>query len=327
MTTQATISPTTIALYGDKFRRIRHRVAFLAGVESDESVSPLAIVRYLVESKPNWAKRTWTLYRCAVRFNLRQAAAYADESELGAYSQALNVLDSETQEQAKRKGSATSSKKAKKLSQNDVSTLIDYVRAQKGQRLAIQACAFVIAALATGLRPSEWPGAKLSQEPDGTWLLTVRNAKATNGRGNGSSRTLRLIDVSAQELVAIEGMTLIAAVTDQEPGGYPGWQKRLRHYLYRAARAALGRRANYPSLYTFRHQFAANAKANHSREEVAAMMGHGSAATAGRNYAKRRQAGGAIRVAPVASEVGTVRSPRSAIYNPDRKHATGFGTE
>lgn len=315
MTPQATnASAATLKLYGDTFRSIRHRAAAHLGVADEDSVSPMAIVRYLVEGKPNWAKRTWILYRCATRCGLRQAASSADECEQAAYTHALDALELETQSQAKRKGSATSSKKSKKVSREDIDRLIGHLRKQKSRRLAIQTFAFISATLITGLRPSEWRGSELDQEPDGTWRLRVRNAKATNGRGNGSTRTLRLLDVTDNDLMVIRGMTAIAAAVDLEPGGYAAWQARLRHYLYRATRSALGKRANYPSLYTFRHQFAADAKASRSREEVAALMGHSSAATAGRNYAKRRQAGGSIRVAADPVQVRTVRNPESAVY-------------
>ncbi|MCA8451381.1 hypothetical protein, partial [Burkholderia vietnamiensis] len=73
--------------------------------------------------------------------------------------------------------------------------------------------------------------------------------------------------------------------------------------------ACFGSRKTYPTLYSARHQFAADAKSSGwTQAEVAALLGHASDDTAARHYARARSGQSAIRVAPVGQEIQTVRA-------------------
>lgn len=323
--TSATTSRTaaTESQYANIFQRIRRRVEFLEGTQIQESDLPMRIVRHLIEEMPNWSKTTWTLYRCAVRFGFECALSDPTmTSPQSAYEEALKALNEQTQTHARRRGASTSALKARTISPGDLNKLRGYLfDHRKRQPLALQLIAFILASSATGLRPSEWANTELLEDAEGVARLRVKNAKTGHGRGNGSHRTLLLNGLDQIQLGCVRAMVAIAHHHNEQPDGYPAWQTRLRHYLARSSRAALGKRRQYPSLYTFRHQFAANAKATFSQEGVAALMGHASASTAGRNYAKRRQAKGGVGVTPLPAEVRTVRTPDSALFKLIRQNA------
>ena len=306
----------TESQYSKIFQRIERRVALLEDSQIRHSDLPIRIVRYLIQKKPGWSKRTWTLYRCSVRFGFEQALDDPERTfPRSTYEKALSELNQQTQVHARRRGTSTSALKTKTITQDDLDKLRSYLFEHRTQPLAPQLWAYALAATATGLRPSEWEGAELLEDVDGTPpCLRVRNAKAGHGRANGEYRTLQLQGLDQVEMRCVKGMIVFARYASNAPGGYPAWQRRLRHYFARSIRAALGKRQHYPSLYTFRHQFAANAKAVFSQEEVAALMGHASAATAGRNYAKKRQAKSPIGVAPLPAEVRRVRMPTNSSF-------------
>ncbi|TAM50789.1 MAG: site-specific integrase [Nevskiaceae bacterium] len=138
-----------------------------------------------------------------------------------------------------------------------------------------------------GLRPCEYETAIFSTAEDGTGTVTVHNAKATNGRGNGRSRTLVM---PAEH----------RAVTEACQDFFSQLQARMRNgesfkHIYLAASTTLRRAVKHaklkgksPTLYTFRHQFAANLRRSHrDLDEIAALMGHLSDQTNLKYYGSR----------------------------------------
>src|SRR5260363_7481 len=128
---------------------------------------------------------------------------------------------------------------------------------------------WLAAAAVTGLRPCEWRTAQLNE--DATQLI-VQNAKATNGRANGASRTIAIRPEDAASIQAH-----LASIHELLARGYP-----FAHIhqccsiaLNRACKALWGTDpAKRYALYSARHQFAANAKATTSQQEVARLLGH-----------------------------------------------------
>jgi integrase len=156
-----------------------------------------------------------------------------------------------------------------------------------------------------GLRPIEWPGAWLegSQESQ---VLRVSNAKNSNGRTHGPSRTLILGGLSEQEREVIEHLLEAVSQADRDWSSIYSGSRKL---LHRITRRIWPRRRRYPTLYSARHQFAADAKAaGLSRAEVAALMGHGTDRTAGEHYGRGSSGNGGFRIAAVQAEVERVRA-------------------
>lgn len=302
------ISPKTETIYATKFEGLRRQTAHAIGAQIETSVAPIQVVEFLIARKPTLAKRSWRLYKAALVHQFQVAREHApDQASQQEVDYALQILSAQTQEGALSKSNRTSAKKAKRLKAADFQQLLDWIQAHEDKHIRARALrTWCVATAPVGLRPSEWDAAKREQTADGIPLLVVQNAKATNGRGNGAARTLDLSGCTPDQLDAIDELLELVEGYRQD-GGFEAFQHRVSGYLYWASRAALGKRDKYPSLYTFRHQFSANAKSHLLHPEVAALMGHASDATATRNYAQSRLANGEVMVRPVQAEVAHVR--------------------
>jgi integrase len=190
--------------------------------------------------------------------------------------------------------------RAFRLSLADLQRLLDELRA-RGER-GSEASDWYMSTVLTGLRPCEWRSAELVGDS-----LCVSNAKSTNGRAFGPTRT---IDVSG--LLGFERECLIrhlAALEGQrdEPA-FARKYKAVRTVIRDAGQRLWPKRLHRPSLYTARHQFAAGAKTTWPPAEVAALMGHASTRSAPAYYAPARSAVGGVRVRPSDADVRAVKA-------------------
>lgn len=163
----------------------------------------------------------------------------------------------------------------------------------------------MIAGVAFGLRPQEWFDAEIVADGDGTRLI-VRNAKHTNNRGHGEQRTLWIdaavhrhsLEAAAELVQLLKDLWFIESDRLRREG-LDGTDEfataKIKEKIVRQAGAALRRTLirlrmkGAFTLYSARHQFAANAKAaGLSLVEIAALMGHASTETASTHYGKRR---------------------------------------
>jgi integrase len=183
--------------------------------------------------------------------------------------------------------SRTSAKKLKHISEDDVRLFLDeWLPASKSKRAMLLRSWFK-ASLITGLRPSEWEHARLSPNSE---ELIVRNGKATNGRAHGPERTHRLINLRPEDREYIIYLVRYLTKYFSCGGDFKKLLKSLSNTLYLESRKCWPKRKRHISLYTARHQFSANMKANGlGNREIAALMGHGSARTATIHYAKRHK--------------------------------------
>ncbi len=174
--------------------------------------------------------------------------------------------------------------------------------------------AFLTATWTTGLRPIEWAGAHLDSVSD-RWRLRVRNAKATNGRAHGESRTLWFDAINFQLVMAIRQPidAFKEAATRNE---VTALQEQIERAFRTANDALWPLRKKSITPYTLRHQFAARVKLAYRSEEVAALMGHANDITLLTHYARRsRSKSGNIGPPlpkPDPVEVARVKLARSA---------------
>ena len=151
------------------------------------------------------------------------------------------------------------------------------------------------AGIRTGLRPGEWAQATLDHPtPGGRAVLTVHNAKHTNGRGHGVLRRLALLTPETEEWVRRH----LALLRERQIQGisFTTHYRNTRRALNRAYQRA-GTRG--PSLYSARHQFKTNARAaGVSAWNLAYLMGHASTITAQCHYGRGRAQTSAFTVAP-----------------------------
>lgn len=200
-------------------------------------------------------------------------------------------------------GPRTTSGKAKSapesVERSVMNMLRDAATKPRGSNYSIWAEYIFRAGLRFGLRPSEWKGSWFFNLDNGELALQVPNAKYSQGRTFGPTRTLI---VDEQRLDALDPRALEAAfwlidktrlLKEEE---YDLMIKRageqMRQILKRCGKPCRASGGNV-TLYTARHQFAANAKSDGlTREEIAALMGHASIYTAGEHYGKRRSGRG-----------------------------------
>lgn len=247
-------------------------------------------------------KSTQRQYRAAVRHYIDyRGGRTALSIRSGAEQRAWEADQGVARLAAKPKG--TSSGKAKHIKPHELKRLCDELRSKRS-RIAHLAADLLIAGYQFGLRPNEWAEAHfvfLDSAADATEYdsrLVVRNAKATQGRSFGAHRTLRFSrgSMDPADLKACMRCNLAMKVRalkrrrerppgdeNVDPCGLRGMQQHLAE-----ARKRRGYKRKI-TLYSARHQFAANAKAaGLSQIEIAALMGHGSDETATKHYGKRR---------------------------------------
>jgi integrase len=164
----------------------------------------------------------------------------------------------------------------------------------------------MIAGIAFGLRPQEWFDTEIKVDDDGRTRLIVKNAKHTNNRAHGDHRTL-WVDATVHQHSLGAAAELIQLLKDlsfieserMKREGLDGDDElataKIKEKIIRQSGAALRRTLirlkmkGAFTLYSARHQFAANGKAaGLSLIELAALMGHASTETASTHYGKRR---------------------------------------
>lgn len=221
--------------------------------------------------------------------------------------QSLRQHEIELERQANLTRLVGSQQRADHLSQQDWGILISALLASKSQWASV-AVLWLVATMETGLRPCEWRSVQVKSPK----TLVVQNAKATNGRAHGETRTLSMFRAPAPVWQAISDFLMI--VQNAEPNGFRRLYNGVRELIADVGRRSLSPRKKYPALYTARDHFASRAKASFTHAAVAALMGHGSISTAPRYYASARHARGGrpLAVQPAAQDVQAVHMRQSA---------------
>lgn len=320
----------------------RHRVAQLRRQASawldrkaSGAVTPMELVDFLVsrrmasqvldgqgEAKPPEKMRqaeltrhaistaSWRQYRAALLFVLGEERFAAEDADVATeLDAAILRLRGEAQTGCLKRTRRTSGMKRKAFPAKDFEVILQYLESQIGtHRHANTLRTWLLASRLVGVRPSEWRSGGLI-EVDGKPAFRVRNAKTTNGRGNGIERVLLLTSASPEDVEHIDDMLYMLVEFEKEPGySFELHLRQLGDYLRVVTRKCLGKRTSYPTLYSLRHQFAAEAKNVFTQAEVAALMGHGVDVTATIHYGRRVSGQGAVKVAPLSTQVATVRN-------------------
>ncbi|KZC02393.1 hypothetical protein AU375_01190 [Methylobacterium radiotolerans] len=263
----------------------------------ETGIDPLTSIQFaewFLARKDRWSRSTIRTYRASIRECLvdigilMPAKSKHIDAALGLLAK---VVDPETGRLAAPRAiktpRRTSAGKRKSLTATEFRA-VDVTLVGLRHRYAFLARPYLSYTSLLGLRPSEWPTARII----GTSLV-VQNGKNSNGRANGSTRT---IELDAYSEGYIQGLSeFIAALARATANGE--W-RRVHAGIRRALRAAsiatgipgLIRRPVTP--YTCRHVAAARLKAAKTRTEVAALLGHATDETASRDYAPRSAARG-----------------------------------
>ncbi len=178
----------------------------------------------------------------------------------------------------------TSALKRKFLPLDDLDRLETRLRRLARSPMAVVTADWLRAGCLTGLRPCEWSDASLDGD-----LLTVRNRKTSNGRGNGVFRTLDLSALSNADLSVVARMAERGAGW-AALGTYASRQAACAEIVREACLAIWPSPRRHYTLYSARHQALANAKDALSPVEVGALAGHKTSRTAVRSYGLRGSA-------------------------------------
>ena len=325
-----TRTPATEAQYRRRASAICDQAARTLGYSNADYAPNKAIADVLIAQKAGMSFNTWHQKRAALLFAwTEQLETAQDRLSAEDLRAAIATLRAEPQTGAKRRGEATSANKAKRVRDQDAERLLAVLDEHVGSwKWAAATAQWIRASALTGLRPSEWARAGLIHENGATILVTF-NGKLGNQRANGMTRRLQFdpANTTPEDLAAVEAHL---AFLDQARLEHrlEAVQDEVKRTLRRAnevafpdlkAQAAAGKTGGRKAitLYSFRHQFSADAKkAGLTQAEVGALLGHASDATAGKHYARRRSGSKPLKVAPIASEVATVRRRAKPTFVP-----------
>lgn len=268
-------------------------------LNDSEELDVRQLVVWLNEHKPNINPKSWRQYKSSVIFYLEN---HDDEQ---AATEAIEYLKDITSKGAASYTEKTSSLKLKKISFEDWEKLDTFLK-NKNNKWHEELRAWLRASIITGLRPVEWKNAQFFIH-NGKPALKIQNAKHTNGRSNGPTRTLLLEELRDSDFVAIK-THLNNVRTFDGMDQYEFFYQGCAVALYKACRKCWPRRKRHITLYSTRHQFSANAKSSGmSRLEVAALMGHAVDETAGEHYGRKQAGNEKIGVVPLDEDVSRVR--------------------
>lgn len=235
---------------------------------------------------PSWSQGTWRMHRCGYRLLLKKMVdAKRVPEEVAAR---LNEkMDSVSGLNRKERPKMTSSRRKKNASPENIEqieTLVNSKNCKWGNALVI----WLKAAIATGLRPNEWQTAILTED-NGRIILRSENFKRNEQRSYADFRDIDLTDTPdeivsfvKQQVSIVQGMIKNNMMETYYNG--------CASLLYWCNKTLWKKRKANITLYTGRHQFSANAKAdkNVSDVERAALMGHKTTKTSTERYGKAR---------------------------------------
>lgn len=302
----------TIDIYENVFTRLVRQAGGIADLGDGGVALCGLLARRVASGQISWA--TAKQYASVIRFKLRQAEIDLDDFERAWRKVQLLRPTARAKRRATRKVGIT---------MNEIGA-INALAAVREQRSFQAAAALFHACVLLGLRPCEWTNARWADKARTT--LIVRNAKAASSvmehgpfagrlwvRGNGAERALNI----TAEGVAFGVQDLVDDVLAHERA-LP-WSKH-RGLIWRSfkrlvsgavEREMIGPKYRNLTIYSARHQFAADAKRsmNVGAGEVAASMGHVSVRTAVSGYGKRHHGGSfAPAITPDSMSVKAVKS-------------------
>lgn len=240
------------------------------------------LIDWLTAKIPTIRYSTFRFYRAALTFYLLDIYISHPDPD---YLYAAQAIASMKFPSDKKRIPQAAALKRKRIPEGEMNLILQELQSNKGL-WAQAALLYLPAALATGLRPCEWEHTSIKQkDPQRGIIISVENAKATNGRGTGEIRELFIPNAWGAEHVELF-IDFVSAWVISTKKPYSTLQKMLYRALSKSSANALGQK-NKICLYSTRHQFSANAKNIFSRHEVALLLGHNIIKTAAKHYGKK----------------------------------------
>lgn len=265
------------------------RNIYIHNFGSNNQITGLTLLNTVIWACKNWSKtitqESWRSYRAPLIF-LSELYLQSELIDQATYDKIENALLKTKGLNKKDVEPKTSAKKQKHLSIPDLKKIdkeLSRSKSQWGKPTRI----WLRVGILTGLRPVEWRKAKLL-ETDNTATLLVHNAKNTNNRANGETRTLHLNHLSKDDINLIKTHLMIVDKFNSKKTDWESLYQGCSNLLRTKNKIVFPNRKKNPTLYSARHQYSANIKATGCKpEEVAALMGHASDLTAQMTYGKK----------------------------------------
>lgn len=290
----------TIAIYLKKAKGIIKKARISLNLKDGQELDARQLVAWLEDERVLIYKKTWRLYKSAVICYLEKNSDGSEE-----VLSAIDYLRLLGSEPCKSETDKTSSTKLKRFPWKDFQKITDHLRQTPG-KWHLPLLDWIISASLTGLRPQEWVNSKVGLIGSEVALF-VKNAKHTNGRAHGDTRTL-LLGALAKEEIEVIKRHIERVKTWNSMQQYDSLYEGCALTLNYVSRKLWPNRSKYVTLYSCRHQFTANAKASgFSTEEIAAMMGHAVDTTATKHYGKKTAGNELLRVRALESDIEKVK--------------------
>lgn len=288
-------------MYLRRVETMMRKVCIDGSIEDSNNITAIKLSKWLISHKGAYCAATYRQYRAALMMWIQEC----NQSDCDV---AMNILNSvsHTPHMQRNLSNKTSSMKDKKFCDADRQAILNWLSNHQSRYSLVLSVLIQIGG-SVGLRPCEWKSARVVKSEYGEHELHIVNAKASNGRANGDIRILIMNDLSLMMIKVIEQVAINFHKLD-ELGEWEKLYNGCRKTLYRACRDLWPNRKKYPTLYSLRHQFAADAKSSGmTKIEVAALLGHASLDTAGQHYGKRRVGRGQCAVKPSDGDVARLQ--------------------
>lgn len=310
-----TKTPETVKIYLFRGKKLWARAANYYGISKDELLAT-DYLNWLETILGNLMPATRRQYIAASRellqsLKISKFPPTATTHDLEKAIKKVMVMTSgdysdQYKQKQKPRRRKTSSQKSKRLDIEDIKLLKDATKDSKSQWV-LPGLLWLSANIAVGLRPCEWRYSQLITI-DSKPHLKVCNGKHTNGRAHGETRHIDLSGLMQIEMIWLELQLRTAQQYSDTDAEWDHYYNAVRRTIHAISRQHLGNRRKFPTLYSSRHQFAANAKQEGlAKEEIGALMGHASANTATQHYGRKIYGKGGCRSRPVEDEVDKVK--------------------
>lgn len=308
--THFTREPATEAEYSKRAISELERFAQNTGLDWDRE--PEKLLSWLEGRRNGCAPATWRKYRAALCwfFHRRGIPGLVDS---------ISSISTDGCSPDKLR---TSSKKKKSVSDDELLALTLFLLAPTASEVSRQAYYFLAAGIITGLRPSEWATCEEVASPtpnDSSLSLRIRNAKHTNGRAHGPTRTLHFsgLDENERGVIRAHLANVAEAVASSD---FADFQKRASAKIWYASKKLWPHKARRVALYSGRHQSQANCKKDGlPLDVIAALHGQATDRTPAEHYGRAQYGyAGRVRMAPEAAEVARVKKVAKTFTPPAR---------
>lgn len=301
--------------------------------------TPGDFIEWFTEKAKSWEYSTIRINRSAVRTKFVEAFyEFPDASKYLQLLDQIGLEDSKTKQRKRAKVNGesitedlqkkTSGNKKKSIKEVNLTSIINWVaesnlslsknekESNGNKRLRepkgiwkYRAALFILAGTSTGLRPVEWMGAKCLEDGEDELIIRVENAKNTNGRAHGETRDISIDSKHPlAEIVRLHMKEFSRFVSSENPEASAIEYSKKCNASIKVLESEImrdgGPRALGISMYSGRHQFAANLKkAGLTIGEIAYLMGHNSGLTAVQHYGKKRVGYSRRKISPLVPDV------------------------